>query len=108
MRPDQNRERQTKFVVSNRHAPSYPEGMENQWFQSVLACPICGSEQVIIRFKGAKRGVGHIKDLYCRVCKRTTKHSEAGEMGERALADLDEEVNGPLSVQARRTFINRS
>jgi hypothetical protein len=59
-------------------------------YQSVALCLVCGTKQEIIRFEGAMREIDHIKDLHCIKCKQKTKHREAGEAGERTLADVEE------------------
>jgi ribosomal protein S26 len=43
---------------------------------SYLRCEECGSVFPIPRKKHAKRENGHIKDLYCYRCQRTTKFKE--------------------------------
>lgn len=44
--------------------------------QSYLYCPKCGNENHIQRRKKLLKSNGHIKDLWCHVCKETTKHVE--------------------------------
>ena len=41
-----------------------------------LRCNDCGSKFPILRRKGWLKKNGHIKDLYCYVCKGYTKHTE--------------------------------
>jgi len=41
-----------------------------------LRCEECGSLFPISRHAGRQRKVGHIKDLWCVKCKKTTKHIE--------------------------------
>jgi len=52
-----------------------------------LQCPKCGEIITIWRRTGKQKKVGHIKDLYCYVCKEVTKQVEIydydyEEMGE--------------------------
>lgn len=44
-----------------------------------LICEECGSEFPIPRYKRFARESGHLKDLYCPVCRKETKHEETQE-----------------------------
>ena len=41
-----------------------------------LVCLNCGNIVTIQRIVGRFKNIGHIKDLYCSVCKSTQKHYE--------------------------------
>jgi len=43
---------------------------------SDLRCQACGSRYVVYRKKGRLRPRGHIKHLWCIVCKERTPHIE--------------------------------
>lgn len=49
-----------------------------------LKCTCCGNVAVIQRGKSLKMEEGHIKHLYCFICKETTAHEESkyGVFGE--------------------------
>lgn len=50
----------------------------NDAFIVYYKCNCCGGELTIPRQKGRRRGVGHIKDLWCPWCKIDTKFIEKG------------------------------
>ena len=41
-----------------------------------LVCLNCGNINTIQRMTNKRRSIGHIKDLYCHICKIITKHYE--------------------------------
>lgn len=41
--------------------------------QTTLTCPGCKTNRYIWRKRNRRHGRGHIKDLYCEVCKEVTK-----------------------------------
>ena len=43
---------------------------------SKLNCKECGNYFMVPRKRAKRREEGHIKDLYCVKCKKTTKHIE--------------------------------
>ena len=43
---------------------------------SCFICTNCGNTYFLGRDKGKQRKNGHIKDLWCPVCKEVTKHIE--------------------------------
>lgn len=43
---------------------------------SQLICTECGAEMRIPRMHCAQREKGHLKDMYCPMCKRDTKFKE--------------------------------
>lgn len=45
-------------------------------FRTDLICGVCGYVQSIQRMKSRKHKELHIKDLYCPMCKETTKFIE--------------------------------
>ena len=45
-----------------------------------LVCTKCGNIATIQRKNGSARKVGHVKDLYCYVCKEITKHYEVKDI----------------------------
>lgn len=51
--------------------------------RSDCECPECGHVFPIWRRIGREREFGHIKDLWCVVCKRVTKHREYRKEHER-------------------------
>ncbi len=46
--------------------------------QTQLVCSKCGNVQTIWRLSSKLKKQGHIKDLYCYVCLKKTKHVEKG------------------------------
>lgn len=40
---------------------------------SLFVCPECGLEMPLPRIHGSQREKGHIKDLYCPICKDTNE-----------------------------------
>lgn len=48
----------------------------NDVYIAIYRCSCCGSEVTVPRQKGRKRGVEHIKDLWCPYCKETRKFVE--------------------------------
>lgn len=44
--------------------------------QKTLECADCGTKQKIWRKKNKNQPSGHIKHLYCCVCKKRTEHLE--------------------------------
>lgn len=47
------------------------------WYNiSTFVCPECSTEMPIPRWHGHRREKGHIKDLYCPVCKTERKFKE--------------------------------
>ena len=44
--------------------------------KSPLVCEECGAEFVIIRTRGRLRERGHIKHVWCHVCREVTAHVE--------------------------------
>lgn len=53
--------------------------MYNKIEPSWLKCSECGGKFPVIRQRGRKRGIGHIKDLWCPYCKKETKFVERTE-----------------------------
>ena len=51
-----------------------------QYIISELKCPVCGNNFSVPRRKGKLRPIGHIKDIWCPVCKKTQKFIEIGGM----------------------------
>jgi hypothetical protein len=45
---------------------------------SMLVCGVCGSRFFVPRSRAKLREKGHIKDIYCYVCKEVTKFTELG------------------------------
>lgn len=41
-----------------------------------LACKECGFVQTIRRFQGKNKESGHVKHIYCVMCKDVTEHEE--------------------------------
>lgn len=41
----------------------------------VFACNVCGVKTIATKMKG-KTLPGHIKDMYCFQCQKTTKHTQ--------------------------------
>lgn len=50
----------------------------NDSFIVYYRCMKCSGEMSIPRQEGRKRGVGHVKDLWCPYCKADSKFSEVG------------------------------
>jgi len=44
-----------------------------------LRCTACDTIQQIQRLVGRNKAAGHIKHIWCIVCKRTTAHEEMAE-----------------------------
>ena len=42
----------------------------------VFKCTECGSVNFAAKSRGWKSGKGHIKDIYCYKCQKTTKHMQ--------------------------------
>ena len=55
------------------------------YYISLLTCPDCGKQFPIPRAAGRLRKPGHIKDLWCPFCKRTTKMIEGGLYGRKTV-----------------------
>lgn len=49
------------------------------YFVSILKCSVCGNTMYVPRKKDEKRGVGHIKTMYCPYCKKKQDFVEKGE-----------------------------
>lgn len=45
-----------------------------------LKCGICGNKQIIPRRKNKNRSIGHIKHLWCYICKDLTAHCEINQI----------------------------
>ena len=50
----------------------------NDSFIVYYRCMKCSGEMSVPRQEGRKRGVGHVKDLWCPYCKADSKFSEVG------------------------------
>lgn len=59
---------------------------------SLFVCPECGLEMPLPRIHGSQREKGHIKDLYCPICKDTMKFMEYGY--KESYKNLDGEIIG--------------
>lgn len=46
-------------------------GKYSKRFYSTLICPECGLRMTIPRRGSSKRSEGHIKTMYCGICKET-------------------------------------
>lgn len=52
-------------------------------------CTVCGDEGIpIARQVGKKRGMGHLKKLYCTTCKKETNHCEIEPNGSYTIDDF--------------------
>ena len=51
-----------------------------KYIRTELVCPQCGNLTTIQRKIGKAKKVGHIKDLYCYVCKEVTKQYEINDV----------------------------
>lgn len=51
------------------------------YIMSNFLCSECDLHLQIPRPKNKQRKVGHVKDMYCPVCKKETKFIEIGEYG---------------------------
>ena len=51
-----------------------------KYVRTELVCPQCGNITTIQRKIGKAKKVGHIKDLYCFVCKEVTKQFEINDL----------------------------
>ncbi len=47
--------------------------------ESHVRCPNCGHVWPIWRLKARRKKVGHVKHMYCPVCKEDTAHREIEE-----------------------------
>ena len=57
---------------------------------SYFVCQECNNEMYLPRVPGEMRKRGHIKDIYCPYCKKTTKFKEMGTDG--FIKNLDGEI----------------
>lgn len=48
----------------------------NRLRETYVICPDCGNAQKIWRRMAKCKSVGHIKTIYCYVCKKETDHVE--------------------------------
>lgn len=47
--------------------------------RTYLVCPECGNTQSIQRRSNRRKRSGHIKTIYCYICRRRTDHVERRE-----------------------------
>ena len=45
-----------------------------------LKCEECENIQIIPRKKNRNRSYGHIKHIWCHICKKTIPHKEIGQI----------------------------
>jgi len=57
-------------------------------------CTQCGNEGIpIMRKKGKKRGLKHLKKLHCLTCEKETNHCEISPMGIYQYADFKKDFD---------------
>ena len=52
--------------------------MTTNMAQTELVCEYCGSEFTIFRRKSRLKKAGHVKHMYCHICREDTPHIERG------------------------------
>ena len=54
---------------------------KREYIISELKCPVCGQIMTVPRYKSAKREKGHIKTMFCPICKKKRQFRQLDEWG---------------------------